>query len=283
MTWVSGVSADADKERFAFGANWQRFLDVLDDDRIQIAEKSVKSMLGVDTLADRAFLDIGSGSGLFSLAAKRLGARVISFDYDPQSVACTRELKRRYFPDDVEWQIEQGSVLDAEYMRSLGRFDVVYAWGVLHHSGDMWQALENVTPSVVEGGKLFLAIYNDQGGTSRRWTLIKRLYNRLPRPLGFPLAVYTLVRQWTLTFVRDLLRGRGFSSWREYRRNRGMSPWRDIVDWVGGYPFEVAKPEEIFDFCRQRGFILERLKTCAGGIGCNEFVFNLPIADRQSP
>ena len=276
------MSTEADTNRFAFGANWQRFLDVLDDDRIRIAEESLESGLGVDTLAERTFLDVGSGSGLFSLAAKRLGARVHSFDYDPQSVACTRELKRRYFPDDVEWQIEEGSVLDAKYMRSLGRFDVVYAWGVLHHSGDMWRALGNVAPSVAEGGKLFLATYNDQGRASRRWAFIKRLYNRLPRPLGFVLEIYTLIRQWSLTFVRDLLKGDPFWSWREYRRNRGMSPWRDIVDWVGGYPFEVAKPEEIFDFYRRRGLVLERLKTCAGGVGCNEFVFSLPIADKKS-
>ncbi|MCH8275661.1 MAG: class I SAM-dependent methyltransferase [Armatimonadetes bacterium] len=267
----------SDKDRFAFGRNWQRFLEVLDDNRTRIAEESIKDMLGGDTLAGRTFLDVGSGSGLFSLAAKRLGARVHSFDYDSQSVACTRELKRRYLPEDIEWQIERGSVLDAEYMRSLGRFDVVYAWGVLHHSGDMWRALDNVAPSVAEGGKLFISIYNDQGRASRRWAFIKRLYNRLPRPFGFPLEVYTLIRQWSLTFVRDLFKGDPLGSWREYRRDRGMSPWRDIVDWVGGYPFEIAKPEEIFEFYHRRGFVLERLKTCAGGIGCNEFVFIRPV------
>ena len=277
MTSVSRVSAAVDKYRFAFGANWRRYLDVLNDDRIRIAENSLHDMLDVGSLEGKSFLDIGSGSGLFSLVARRLGARVISFDYDPQSVACARELKRRYFPDHGNWQIEQGSVLDTEYMRSLGSFDVVYAWGVLHHSGDLWQALENVTSAVAEDGKLFFAIYNDQGRASRRWAFIKRLYNQLPRPLGFTLAVYTLIRQWTLTFVRDLFKGRPFGSWREYRRNRGMSPWRDIMDWVGGYPFEVAKPEEIFDFYHQRGFILERLRTCAGGNGCNEFVFIRPV------
>jgi 2-polyprenyl-6-hydroxyphenyl methylase/3-demethylubiquinone-9 3-methyltransferase len=55
---------------------------------------------------------------------------------------------------------------------------------------------------------------------------------------------------------------------------RGMSPWRDVVDWVGGLPFEVAKPEEIFEMFQQRGFSLDRLRTCAGGLGCNEFVFS---------
>jgi 2-polyprenyl-6-hydroxyphenyl methylase/3-demethylubiquinone-9 3-methyltransferase len=115
----------AEGERFEFGKNWSRFLNVLDDARIQMAIDSLKSMLAVEDLFERTFLDIGSGSGLFSLAARRLGARVVSFDYDPQSVACTQELKRRYFADDPEWQIHAGSVLDEAFLGRLGQFDVV--------------------------------------------------------------------------------------------------------------------------------------------------------------
>ncbi|HEX8686718.1 MAG TPA: 50S ribosomal protein L11 methyltransferase, partial [Pyrinomonadaceae bacterium] len=111
-------------ERFEFGENWSRFLAVLDDERIGKAEESLRAMLEVESLAGRSFLDIGSGSGLFSLAARRLGARVHSFDYDPRSVACARELRRRYFPEDPAWVVEEGSALDADYVRSLGLFDV---------------------------------------------------------------------------------------------------------------------------------------------------------------
>lgn len=56
-----------------------------------------------------------------------------------------------------------------------------------------------------------------------------------------------------------------------------MSLMHDLIDWVGGYPFEVAKPEEIFDFYHARGFVLQRLYTCGGGIGCNQFVFERPV------
>lgn len=263
----------ASGQRFAFGENWQRFLSLLNEERIQSAEESLRRMLEVSDLRGRTFLDIGSGSGLFSLAARRLGARVHSFDFDPQSVACALELRKRFFPEDPEWRIEHGSALDAEYLSSLGSFDVVYSWGVLHHTGSMWQALDNAAGLVAANGKLFIALYNDQGTASHRWRWVKRTYNRLPHGLRFLVTIPALVHLFWRSTVKDLLRGRPFETWRSVGKERGMSAWRDLIDWVGGYPFEVAKPEAILDFYRQRGFALTRLTTCGGSLGCNEFVF----------
>ena len=260
-------------QRFEFGKNWSRFLLRLDGERIAEAESSLVQMLETDRLDGRTFLDVGSGSGLFSLAARRLGARVHSFDYDPQSVRCTRELKQRYLPNDPLWTVEEGSVLDESYLKSLGRFDVVYSWGVLHHTGAMRQALENVALAVVQGGSLLIAIYNDQGQASRIWLRIKRCYNALPRGMKIFVLWPCFIRLWGPTTLKDFLRLKPFYTWRNYGRLRGMSPWHDVVDWVGGFPFEVAKPEEIFDFFRVHGFTLTKLKTCGGGLGCNEFGF----------
>jgi len=262
------------RERFEFGKNWAWFLQTLSDEKIEEAVKSLRDMLEATTLAGKSFLDIGSGSGLFSLAARRMGARVHSFDYDPHSVNCTAELKKRFFPGDDGWTVEAGSVLDAPYLDTLGRFDIVYSWGVLHHTGDMWTALENAASRVASGGKLFIAIYNDQGTASRRWAKVKKFYNRAPRGLRF-LAVWPsfVVLYWR-RLVKDFLRGKPFQTLREYGKNqRGMSYRQDLIDWVGGYPFEVAKPEQIFAFYRVRGFTLARLVTCGGSLGCNEFVF----------
>lgn len=264
-------------KRFAFGENWQRFLLVLNDDRIQQAELSLKKMLELENLEGKTFLDIGSGSGLFSLAARRLGAKVHSFDYDPQSVACTKELRQRYYPDDPDWCVEQASALDKEYIKSLGQWDIVYSWGVLHHTGAMWQALDNVIPLVSKEGKLFITIYNDQGRLSTLWLLFKRTYNALP--LFFkPLFILLIMGPREMkSFAFACLKGKpwlyihNIINYAEHSA-RGMSYWHDLVDWIGGYPFEVAKPEEIFNFYKQRGFELCQLKTCAGGIGCNEYV-----------
>ncbi|HZL83917.1 MAG TPA: class I SAM-dependent methyltransferase [Candidatus Krumholzibacteria bacterium] len=260
--------------RFAFGKNWQHFLGRLDDDRIAKAARSVQAFLPAASISGKTWLDIGSGSGLSSLVATRLGcSRVHSFDYDTDSVECTREMKRRYFADAPHWCIERGSVLDRDYLDALGTWDIVYAWGVLHHTGSMWTALGNAADRVSPGGLLWIAIYNDQGGISVRWRKIKSLYNR--SRWGRALVLGTCIPYFALRgLVGDLLRRQDPTRrYRNYRQGRGMSVLHDWIDWLGGSPFEVATPEAILDFYRPRGFVLERLKTCGGSLGCNEFLF----------
>ena len=280
MSIFNDIAAQHEREvssgsRFRFGRNWVHFLRRLNDARIIEAENNLNQFLGEGSLADKTFLDIGSGSGLSSLAARRLGATVLSFDFDTQSVACTEELRRRYRPGDGSWTIEQGSVLDQEYLACLGQFDIVYSWGVLHHTGSMWQAMENVKPLVKPGGRLFIAIYNDCGEVSRSWLRRKRRYNALPRPLR-PLyamcvwmpqefrSLFGYVRSGELrTYIAELMSPTG---------NRGMSWMHDVIDWVGGYPYECASVDAITDFYRRDGFNPIKIRANSS-YGCHQIVF----------
>lgn len=241
-------------ERFGFGANWLRYAAHLTPERIAQAVESLKTNL--PALQGKRFLDVGSGSGLFSLAAHKLGAQVYSFDYDVDSVESTRRLAQG------NWPVEQGSVLDPAYLQKLGRFDVVYSWGVLHHTGNMWQAFELIAPMATE--TLFIAIYNDQGLRSSYWKVAKRLYNK-----GAVLRTAMIIAHLPILATRILVRALTL----RLRETRGMSLWYDYIDWLGGYPFEVATREEIRQFFEERGYKLEREISVGDRSGCNEFVF----------
>jgi 2-polyprenyl-3-methyl-5-hydroxy-6-metoxy-1,4-benzoquinol methylase len=255
--------------RFRFGRNWQSFLQDVDEEAVGRAEQDLIEMLDGD-IAGRTFLDIGSGSGLSSVAATRLGAQVHAFDDDEDSVAASATLRDA---SGQSWPLERGDVLDSRYLTSLGHFDIVYSWGVLHHTGGMWQACENAATRVAPQGRLFIALYNDQGWQSRVWWAVKWGYNASPvlRPLALAL---TFVVTWSGKSIKGLQQGRSPRSvWTTYKQQRGMSPWRDVVDWAGGFPFEVASPAAVEAFYTQRGFALERKREVGNRLGCNQFVF----------
>lgn len=268
--------------RFAFGRNWSSFLGKLSPQQIEAAEDSLRTSLAVENLHGLTFLDVGCGSGLSSLAARRLGATVYAFDYDPLCARCTELLREEYFPGDRQWTVTTGSVLDAHFMQSLPQCDIVCAWGVLHHTGAMWQAVEATAAVAPPGGRLLIALYNDQGETSRQWLRVKQTYNRLPRFLR-PAYAAAIMAPSEIPFACRpslLIRPRSYYHewvryvryWRSYYENRGMSRWHDIVDWVGGLPFEVARPDEVQRFLEERGFELVRARL-TDGLGCNEFLF----------
>ncbi|HYJ77976.1 MAG TPA: class I SAM-dependent methyltransferase [Longimicrobiaceae bacterium] len=262
---------------FGFGRNWQRYLDeAFSEERVGTAVASLRTLLGARDLAGRTFLDIGCGSGLFSLAAHRLGARVTSFDVDDDSVACARRLHERE-GRPATWTVGTGSVLDEAFLAALPRADVVYSWGVLHHTGAMWPAIANAAGRVAPGGTFAIGIYNRLEGRrgSDAWARLKRWYCRAPRwqaalwenaYVGGRLLRMAVVGRNPVRYVR------------EYRQNRGMSWRRDVTDWLGGYPYEAATPGQVLEFVRERfGYALVRQNVNLA-LGVSEFVFEAPPA-----
>jgi 2-polyprenyl-3-methyl-5-hydroxy-6-metoxy-1,4-benzoquinol methylase len=259
---------------FDFGRNWLSFIETVDGAGISIARDSLLQALSASTLAGRTFLDVGCGSGLFSLAACQLGARVRSFDCDPGSVLATTELRRR-FASGGDWVIEHGSILDPQFVAGLGSFDIVYSWGVLHHTGELWRAMDATARLVTPGGLLYVSVYNDQGFMSKVWRWVKRRYSTSGEVMR---AILTAASAVYLDRYRPLLALRRLAQRSDdaaafLPRARGMSRKHDLIDWVGGYPFEVARPDEVFTFIHRLGFELRHLKTSGGGHGCNEYVF----------
>jgi len=260
-------------KRFAFGKNWKRYIKSVGADEIEAAKSSLQvATTGID-VARSSFLDIGSGSGLFSLAACKLGFnKVVSFDYDKDSVEATTILKNSSGADDNRWQVSQGSVLDGGFMTALGEHDLVYSWGVLHHTGAMWQAIENATATVKPGGKLFIAIYNDQGWISSVWKAIKLLYVSSPGFIKALMLLFFWIYFGTGLFLADIIRLRNPLA-RHIKDARGMKFFTDVIDWVGGYPFEVASPELIESKLAAKGFRLTWSRLVGRRLGCNEFLF----------
>lgn len=257
-------------ERFSFGDNWSHFLKDLDQTQILLAERALQRLFRRESLAGLSFLDVGSGSGLSSLAARRLGAKVTSFDFDPASVGCTNALREMYYPQDTDWTVLQGSAADSEFLRNLGAFDIVYSWGVLHHTGQMTHCLSLLPNAVKPDGYLMVALYNDQGFISKYWSFVKYSYNRfaITRPLW--MAIHALYPTLPSVLIRKV---------QKRPLERGMRVWTDLKDWVGGYPFEVVKPGWVVDFYVERGFLLSYLKTVGNRLGCIEFVFRKPISN----
>jgi 2-polyprenyl-3-methyl-5-hydroxy-6-metoxy-1,4-benzoquinol methylase len=276
------MQALSGSSRFAFGRNWRRYVEsFLDDEKIARAQAQTSAFLGSGNLNGKRFLDVGCGSGLFSFVAHRLGAaEIISFDVDPDSVVATsRVFERAGSPRN--WQIMQGSILDREFLARLPRADVVYVWGVLHHTGAMWDALRNTAELIEPGGLLYLAIYNKQEYETARnwrgsyhWLRIKKVYHKGGAVVRFVLETWYKGKDIVRMLIRlknPLAEIRRYSSW------RGMSWSVDTSDWLGGLPYEFAGVDEVFNFChRELGLELRNLRSTIS-LGCNQFLFHKPV------
>lgn len=261
---------------FAFGENWASYARCISEEEIAEAMHGLRRLLGGADLANKRFLDVGSGSGIHSLAALRLGAKeVVAVDLDPDSVSTTRQLLEGHDPQG-NYQIRHLSVFNLD-PAEVGRFEVVYSWGVLHHTGAMVRAMRQCAALVAPGGEFVFALYH-KTWCCPFWTAEKRWYAKASRgSQAVARGIYVGV-----AVLRRWLRGRGFKRFvREYRGNRGMDFFHDVHDWLGGYPYESISPDEVEALMRPMGLSLARrfVRNWFGaqlglfGSGCDEYVY----------
>jgi 2-polyprenyl-3-methyl-5-hydroxy-6-metoxy-1,4-benzoquinol methylase len=262
--------------QFAFGENWTRYSTRISDTEIEEAIAGLRKLLAGRSLKGCRFLDIGCGSGLHSVAAMRLGAsEVLAVDVDPLSVETTKETLGRFAPDS-RYRVEQTSVFDLE-PAALGRFEVVYSWGVLHHTGNLRLALRKAAGIVETGGDFLFALYR-RTWMCPFWRLEKKWYSKASEGAqSFARAVYLAF------FVPRLwVAGRSFNHHvRSYRKTRGMDYFHDLHDWLGGYPYESISSEEVdglmgsLGLVRRLSFVQKGIISRLGifGSGCDEYVY----------
>jgi 2-polyprenyl-6-hydroxyphenyl methylase/3-demethylubiquinone-9 3-methyltransferase len=258
---------------FAFGKNWASYAELIDQRQIDESKIALVKLIPAEQFRGRSFLDIGCGSGLHALAAAKLGvSRIMAVDIDADSVATSRALlsgKNVATP----WQTEVVSVFDLDAQR-LGTFDIVYSWGVLHHTGAMWEAVSKAASMVAPNGLLAIALYRKTHMDSF-WKLEKRVYAHAPR------MIQSIVRASYIAAYRLAIGMRG-TSYRDfvanYKLSRGMDFHHDVHDWLGGYPYETATAPEVDAKLTELGFKIERgfVRPISLGIlgsGCDEYVY----------
>ncbi len=259
--------------RFGFGRNWKSFVATVGEESIAEAENGLKRLFPDGALAGKRFLDIGCGSGLSMLAALHLGAASVQgIDFDPDSVEATKALLSRHAAGRA-WTVRHMSVLDAD-PAALGAHDIVYSWGVLHHTGALWRAMDRAAALAAPGGSFAFALYR-RTPLCGFWKLEKRLYIALPKIGQAAIrAVYKVA-----FFLALAATGRNPRRYvAEYRSARGMDWRHDVHDWLGGYPYESTDPGKVAGFLRRHGFALERKiehPSVAWGLfgsHCDEFV-----------
>jgi 2-polyprenyl-3-methyl-5-hydroxy-6-metoxy-1,4-benzoquinol methylase len=259
---------------FNFGRNWANFARSLDEERIALAVASLERLLPRDLLAGASMLDIGSGSGLSSLAALRLGARrVVAIDLDEEAVETSRAVLARFAPQ-AGWEVRRASVFDLAD-GTWPQFDLVHSWGVLHHTGDLSRAIELAAGRVAPKGTLALALYR-RTPIDRFWIAEKRFYTAAP-----PFIQATMRGLFKAGYLAGLVAtGRNPVRYvRDYGAARGMRWSNDVHDWLGGYPYEAVDAAEVTRTVDRLGFsanlVIERPLPAFGlfGAPCNEYRF----------
>lgn len=275
MSWLNDIK---EGKRFRFGNNWKDFVDNnLNEESVKHAISCTKNILDESKidLKDKTVIDIGCGSGLFSLVALELGAKfVTSFDFDPDSVICTKNLLRSRNFDEKNYKCIEGNILDVDFINNLGKYDLVYSWGVLHHTGELYQALKNATLLVENDGLIFISLYQ-KTIFDPLWKVEKKFFSSSSKNIQLVICKIWII----LLKILYTLKGKSFKKIvSNYFMKRGMNFYNDLYDWLGGYPYEGIDTKDCVKFFSKLGFInillKKRSKYYAISSGCNEYIFS---------
>lgn len=261
------------EEHFQFGKNWNNFSNSISKNNINNSLKSIQNLISKKDIENKSILDIGCGSGLSLLSFLKLGAKsVCGVDIDPMSVKTAKSVIEKYY-NNKNWSVEEKSIFDIN-LKTYPKFDLVYSWGVLHHTGDMWRSIDIASSLLKKNGVIFLALYQ-KTKLCKFWELEKRFYVNSPK------IIQKIIRTLFKTlYISGLIVSKKNPKvfFQNYKEKRGMEWHYDIHDWLGGYPYESIKRRDLEIFLNKKGFVIEnyfyKKNKLFGLLGshCDEFI-----------
>ena len=272
---------EAPTGQFAFGRNWKQFVERsrLSMRGLMSSVREVRQLFGIPSLEGLKILDLGCGSGLSSLAFRLLGANVVSADVQEESLEAARRMQSIFSPalnpegqeDTSQWSFAKLSALDAWSLAAFQPVDVVYTWGVLHHTGDVWQAIHNAQLPLAEDGLLIVAVYAEEFYDQKDNIInMKKFYRNanVNQQEHLDIAI-------GITWLKPLLHAgkNPFEILRNFSETRGMDFWTDVRDWLGGWPTEFVSTSAMLSFAKRTGLRCINVRRNGGN---TEFSFTRP-------
>ncbi len=229
------------------------FYDVVWTEYIPEYEASEKHWLlfySPEEVKGKTVLDAGCGTGVFSIIFARNGAaKVTGIDISPGSLGTARGLKEKFGLANAEFQ--QQDMLHLSFRDA--SFDIVWAWGTVHHTTDPLGAITELIRVLKPGGSLFLAIYKQ---TSVTWIheIIRKTMIRTPR---WSWNVLAKAGAFMLTPVVFLFK-------RRQKSRKGEKLSELILDWYFVPIRHYYTPEEIRVFLERKKFRIEKYLAHSG-------------------
>ena len=230
-----------------------RFYDVVWTEYIPEYEKSEEHwqlFYSPEEIKGKRVLDAGCGTGIFSIIFARNGAaEVIGLDISPGSLTTARHLKDNFKLDNVHFQ--QADMLQLPFPNQ--SFDIVWAWGTVHHTLNPWQAMEELLRVLKPGGSILLAIY-----TKTKITFLHEIIRKT--------LIKTSRKTWQpLAKIMAFFRGPVVAIFKKREKSRQGEKLEELIfDWYFVPIRHHYYPREIKDFLEQKGLTIEKFLPASG-------------------